>query len=247
MYLKFLRAKFLFLVAILTLCILGFYGSRSYNLPDDLDVLPAEEIQPAKVLLVSAFYPLSKSKHSHEAYALWLSKYLSRVLTHIYFFAPPDAEPMIRQMRGDLPMTLNTTYSSPYDILPLAGLREVYDNMHDLDPEKEIHSSELYAVWAAKTFFLDEGMQNMEKSGVKYDYAFWNDAGSFRDDQDYGYWPGAYRVPEIFELGSRMTGTPRKDLIFMPIWGIHPPRLASWKEEDGPVDISDSLSEGSIA
>ena len=144
-------------------------------------------------------------------------------------------------------MTLNTTYPSPFDIPPLAGLRGVYESMHDLDPEKAIHSPELYAVWTSKTFFLDEGLRNMKNSGVKYEYAFWNDAGSFRDDQEFEEWPGAHRVPEIFEIGSRLTGTPRKDLFFMPIWGAPPYSMRHWKEEDGPIDTNNAISEGLIA
>ena len=253
MYLVLPRARVLSLAAILTLCTLSysFYlyhtHSHAYHYtPDAPDVLPAGEIQPARILLVSAFYPLSKSKHSHEEYSVWLSRYLSKVSTHIYFFAPPDIEPMIRRLRGDLPMTLNTTYASPYDIPPLAGMQEVYESMHTLDPEKDIHSPELYAVWTSKTFFLDEGLQNMEQSGDKYDYAFWNDAGSFRDDQEFDQWPGSHRVPEIFEVGSRLTGTPRKDLFFMPIWGSPPYWMKHWKEEDGPINTDNPISEGLI-
>ena len=248
MYLVLPRPRVLLLTAILTLCILSysFYDAPSYGhyLPDAPDVLPAGEIQPAQILLVSAFYPLSKSKHTHEEYDVWLSRYLSRVSTHIYFFAPPDIEPTIRRLRGDLPMTLNTTYASPYDIPPLVGMREMYESMHALDPEKAIHSPELYAVWTSKSFFLDEGLRNMKKSGVKYDYAFWNDAGSFRDDQEFDQWPGAHRVPEIFEIGSRLTGTPRKDLFFMPISGPPPYSMRFWKEKDGPKNAGNAISEG---
>jgi len=248
MYLVFPRARILFLAAVLTLCILSysFYDPRSYgHRPDAQDVLAeTEEIKPAKILLVSAFFPLSKAKHSHEEYDVWLSKYLSRVSTHIYFFAPPSIEPVIRRLRGDLPMTLNTTYASPYDIPPLVGMQEVYENMHAQDPEKEIHSPELYAVWTSKAFFLDEGLRNMEKSGVKYDYAFWCDAGSFRLNQEFEQWPGAYRIPEIFGTGSRLTGTPSKDLLFMPLWGSPPHSMSDWKEEDGPINTPDAISEG---
>lgn len=250
MYLVLPRARILLLAAILALCILSytFYSVPDHNyLPYAPDALPVEQVQPAKILLVSAFYPLSKSKHSHEEYAAWLSRYLSRVSTHIYFFAPPDIEPMIRRLRGNLPMTLNTTYTSPYDIPPLVGLQGVYESMHALDPEKEIHSPELYAVWTSKTFFLDEGLRNMKSSGVEYDYAFWNDAGSFRDEQEFDQWPGARRIPEIFEIGSRLTGTPRKDLFFMPIWGSPPYSMRSWKEKDGPINTDNAISEGLVS
>jgi hypothetical protein len=238
------RSRILFFAAVLIL--LCLYNARSYYYDPSKapDLLPAEHIQPAKFLLVSAFYPLSKSKHSVEDYSSWLSKYLSKVSTHIYFFAPPDIEPMLRRLRGDLPMTLNTTFASPYDIPPLQGLQEIYESMHALDPEKHIHSPELYAVWTSKTFFLDEGLKNMEKSGSRYDYAFWNDAGSFRDDQAFDKWPGAHRVPEIFEIGSRLTGTPHKDLFFIPIWGSPPLTMMFWKEEDGPINTRNPISEG---
>jgi len=43
-----------------------------------------------ETLLVSAFYPLAKSKHTHEEFAKWLALFLPRVTTHIYFFAPPE-------------------------------------------------------------------------------------------------------------------------------------------------------------
>ena len=235
------RTRILFLAAVLVLCFLPYYGYEPSNFPD---LLPDGHIQPAKVMLVSAFYPLSKSKHSDEEYSAWMSKYLSKVSTHIYFFAPPELESVIRRLRGDLPLTLNTSYASPYDIPPLVGMQEIYESMHAFDPERNIHSPELYAVWTSKTFFLDEGLRNMEKSGRKYDYAFWNDAGSFRDDQEFDRWPGAYRIPEIFETGSRLTGTSVKDLFFMPIWGSPPWSMRYWTEEDGPINTRTPISEG---
>jgi len=242
MYIAISRARILFLAAVLVLCY-SFYdvGTNDYNAPD---LLSGQQIQPAKILLVSAFYPLSKSKHSDEEYYAWMSRYLSNVSTHIYFFAPPDIQSVIRRLRGDLPMTLNTTYVSPYDIPPLVGMQRSYESMHAFDPERDIHSPELYAVWTSKTFFLDEGLRNMEKLGSRYDYAFWNDAGSFRDNQEFDRWPGAYRIPEIFEIGSRLTGTSREDLLFMPIWGSPPFSMRYWKEEDGPLNTRRPVSEG---
>lgn len=82
-----------------------------------------EDTSNVSILLVSAFFPLAKSKHSHEDYAGWLRKYLAKVTTHIYFFAPPEIESMIRDLRGDLPITLNTSFSSPFEIPPLRDLR----------------------------------------------------------------------------------------------------------------------------
>ena len=203
-----------------------------------------EETTDVSILLVSAFFPLAKSKHSHEDYAGWLRKYLAKVTTHIYFFAPPEIESMIRDLRGDLPMTLNTSFSSPFDIPPLQGLRGRYEEMHELDIEKDIHSPELYAVWTSKTYFLEEGLRNSKATGFDFNWAFWNDAGSFRDDQEFTAWPSRRRVSDIFLAGSRLTGTRIRDLIFMPIWDSPGDNLKGWKEEDGPIQSRASVSEG---
>ena len=77
-------------------------------------------------------------------------------------------------------------------------------------------------------------------------YAFWNNAGSFRNDQELEQWPGAHRITKIFEIGSRLTGTPRRDLFFMPIWGSLPYSTRHWKEEDGSINTDNPISEGLI-
>ena len=208
-------------------------------------LFPAREDTPdVSILIVSAFFPLAKSKHSHEDYAGWLKMYLTKVTTHIYFFAPPEIESMIRELRGDLPMTLNTSFSSPYDIPPLQGLRGRYEAMHELDREKDIHSPELYAVWTSKTYFLQEGLRNSNANGFDFTWAFWNDAGSFRDGQQFTAWPDRHRISEIFLEGSRLTGTRVKDLFFMPIWDSPGDDMKGWQEDDGPVQSPGSVSEG---
>ena len=213
--------------------------------------VPRPSLFPAKedptdvaILLVSAFFPLAKSKHSTEDYAGWLKKYLTKVTTHIYFFAPPEIESMIRELRGDLPMTLNTSFSSPFDIPPLRDLRGRYEEMHELDLEKDIHSPELYAVWSSKTYFLGEGLRNSKANGFDFTWAFWNDAGSFRDDQEFTAWPNRHRISDIFLEGSRLTGTRAKDLFFMPIWDSPGDNLKGWQEDDGPIQSRNSVSEG---
>jgi len=48
---------------------------------------------------------------------------------------------------------------------------------HDLDPEKEKHSPELYAVWDSKTWMLNH-VAHENPFGSKY--FFWVDAGAWR-------------------------------------------------------------------
>jgi len=214
-----------------------FSSSSSINVP----FIPSGEPQ---ILLVSAFYPLEKSKHTHKEYGQWMQLYLSKVKTHIYFFAPPEIEGMIRKLRGNLPMTLNTTFTTPFDIPPLKGLEGRYADMNKIDPENAYHSPELYAVWSSKTYFLREALLNMQSAGMKVEYAFWNDAGSFRLKQDFAYWPDLERVDEIFTQGANMSNMHKDELFFMPMWDVPKEPLRNWTPLEGPKEYESAISEG---
>lgn len=50
-----------------------------------------------------------------------------------------------------------------------------WDNWHKIDPEKNIHSPDLYAIWASKQDFVQEAMKISN-----FDTYVWCDIGSFR-------------------------------------------------------------------
>lgn len=191
------------------------------------------------ILLVSAFYPLSTSKHSMADYTKWLSNFLKPITTPIYFFTTPEMEPIIRQLRGNLPITINSTYPTAFDTPPLLGMREKYQEMYKMDRERAHHTPELYSIWAAKSFFLNEGMKNTKGA---YEYAFWNDAGSFRKPHQYTAWPDATRIKEVWTEGGKTSGTRPEDLFFIPIYGLPHGSMQYWNEGLGPVDSE--FSEG---
>jgi hypothetical protein len=170
-------------------------------------------------LLVSAFYPLPKSKHTNAEYTDWLQRFLGHVSTDIYFFTTPEMEPHVRRARNVLSskvssgsgsttssqLIINTTYPSPFSIPPLHPYKGKYEEMHAWDREKERHSPDLYAIWNAKPWFLKEGLRNMRLHDFgDYDYAFWTDAGSLRHEHAYEAWPDAARVEEVLEAGFQM-------------------------------------------
>ncbi|KIK69006.1 hypothetical protein GYMLUDRAFT_67709 [Collybiopsis luxurians FD-317 M1] len=194
-----------------------------------------------RILLVSGLFPLSKSKHSKEDYRTWLSLFLGSVTTDIYFFTPPDLAELVAEVRGDLPIIINTTFSTPFDIPPLADSREAYERMHALDRERSRHSPELYAIWNGKPYYLDEALKNSEN---EYSYAFWCDAGSFRKEHVYETWPDAARVEEIWREASRLSGVAKEDLLFFPMWEPPHASMKHWQDTLGPVDTD--FSEGSF-
>ncbi|KAF7291644.1 hypothetical protein HMN09_01255600 [Mycena chlorophos] len=195
----------------------------------------------ANILIVSAFFPFAKSKHSLSDYESWLARFLQPITTDMYFYTSTEMEPLVRRCRGSLPITIDTKYASPFDIPPLSGLRDKYNEMHRLDREQERHSPELYAVWNAKPFFLDDALSKLNKT---YEYAFWNDAGSFRSEHQYKQWPSPARVEELWKEGAELTKQKPEDLLFFPITGVPHPSLRYWVQDHGPID--NEVSEGSF-
>ncbi|KAJ7166708.1 hypothetical protein C8R46DRAFT_1271639 [Mycena filopes] len=203
-----------------------------------------------RILLVSAFFPLSKSKHTMREYEDWLIRFLQPISTDIYFYAPPAMADLIRMCRGpNLPITIDTSYASPFEVPPLRGLEGQYAAMHALDRERGRHSPELYAVWNAKPFFLANAVRTLSSRADAtdgYDFAFWTDAGSFREGSHaYRAWPDAGRTRAIWDEGSRLTGEKAEDLLFFPLAGVpDAARFRYWEQEQGPVDTE--FSEGSF-
>jgi hypothetical protein len=210
------------------------------------DIPPTPELKndgngnTTRVLLVSALFPLNKSKHSKEDYNDWLRRFLGPITTNIYFYTTPELEETVRAARGPgLPITINTHYASPFAIPPLRGFEPLYEEMHLQDREKKRHSPELYAVWNAKPWFLDHAVQRLrEEKGEVYDYAFWVDAGSFRQEHRYTSWPNPAKVEQVWEEGRRLNGVKRKgDLLFFPIQTLPPASARDWMQDKGPLDV----------
>jgi hypothetical protein len=133
-------------------------------------------------------------------------------------------------------MTIDTTFATPFDIPPLREYKEQYSGMHALDREKNIHSAELYAVWNAKPYFLDEAVKALSRQGINYEYAFWNDAGSFRITHGFTDWPSSTRVHQIWQEGSALSGEKEEDLLFFPVCRVPHPSHRHWQESMGPID-----------
>jgi len=226
----------------ITLLLLIALGLGSYLVlrpSTDTLVIDSPPIQisnsTTSILLVSALYPLAKSKHTSADYARWLSLFLSQIQTDVYFFTTPEMASLVRDVAvvHSRSITINTTYSSPCDIPPLLGLRGHYERMHALDRERARHSPELYAVWNAKPFFLSEAVRNTADAG--YHYAFWCDAGSFRREHRYAVWPDPDRVDGLWREAG-------EDMLFLPIESAPGPAYRGWKADMGPVDVD--FSEG---
>ncbi|KZS94084.1 hypothetical protein SISNIDRAFT_410501 [Sistotremastrum niveocremeum HHB9708] len=208
---------------------------------DALDVIRRRN----SILLVTAYFPLTKSKHDDSEYKLWLEHFLPHIQTPIYFYTSSAYAPLIRELRGGLPIFIDTTFSSPFDIPPLQGRHEHYESLHKMDPERDHHSPDLYAVWNAKPWFLANGLQNYPLSPWHaFSFAFWIDAGSFRSQHSYRDWPDAKRVQDAWDqhMLNRPETENHNEILFWPIDELPQKFRSNWTDEDGPFDMGDGHS-----
>jgi len=154
-----------------------------------------------KILLISSFFPLKHAKHSDKQYTEWLSHYLQTIEQPILMYTSSDYAPIIRQLRGSKPVYIDTTYEHPFKIPPLLGKEEMYKFSHQKDREAAIHNIDLYAVWNAKPFLVQEAANKYHN---EFQYFFWNDAGAMRRPHAYRNWPNPLRVEQVGTFTLRL-------------------------------------------
>jgi len=124
--------------------------------------------------VVTAFYPI-KSKFPTETYLNWGKTFLS-LDSPIVLFTESSLIHLFKSLRGDKPIYI---FALPFIELDTWKLyQDKWIAHHTKDPEKNIHTPELYAIWAQKAFFVERAVQ---VNPFKTDYFFWCDFGAFRD------------------------------------------------------------------
>uniref|UniRef100_A0A0G4G091 Nucleotide-diphospho-sugar transferase domain-containing protein n=1 Tax=Chromera velia CCMP2878 TaxID=1169474 RepID=A0A0G4G091_9ALVE len=131
------------------------------------------------VTVVTCLYNFKKSKHAWQKYERWTSEFLrslhkeARLVVYttedlVPFFQRPGAAANLTEFR----------LKDMWEWGPLPSLREDYERIWSLDPEKDRHSADLYAVWNIKSFFVHAECEERE-DGARH-FCFWVDMGSFR-------------------------------------------------------------------
>ena len=124
--------------------------------------------------VVTAFYPI-KSKFPSTKYFEWAHTFM-KLSSPIILFTDASLTALFKSMRGDKPIFI---VELPFDELDTWKLYENKWKAHwHIDPEKHIHTPELYAIWAQKVFFVERAI---ELNVFSTDYFFWCDIGAFRN------------------------------------------------------------------
>ncbi|BGP03443.1 Proteophosphoglycan 5 [Rhodotorula toruloides ATCC 204091] len=133
------------------------------------------------VTIVSGFYRVdSGKKHRVDEYHVWIKHFLETVEIPIVFYCSPDQHDYIAGLRGDKPITINSTYPTAFQMPPLENLggEEWAIRQNKMDPENWMHVHDIYGIWTAKPWLVNE----VAKANP-YDskYFMWVDAGSLRE------------------------------------------------------------------
>lgn len=143
--------------------------------------------------VVSAFYPLEKSKHTSASYWSWIANFLSLPCKLVVFTSAECARRM-NELRGELPMILIVR---PFDSYEMTSptMMQIWEKQHDHDPEQSIHAPALYAIWAMKQECVRIAT---EMNPFDSHWFVWCDIGIHRDVSNHAFFQGfPSKVPDV--------------------------------------------------
>lgn len=123
--------------------------------------------------VVTAYYPVGTRKHSREEYQVWYRNFFKCVTADVVCFCPPEFESEFKSLARTNHRIIVREFNS-FDMMS-PSMMNVWNTFHLIDPERHIHSPELYAVWAAKQEFVRNAMKITSS-----DIYVWCDIGCFR-------------------------------------------------------------------
>ncbi|CAF4172632.1 unnamed protein product, partial [Rotaria sordida] len=151
-------------------------------------------------------------------------------------FTSIEYQPILYRLRrnGSLSSYFIVNYSTPLQMFPIKSLLSIFELQHKSDSERGYHSVELYAIWCAKSFMLN---QSAELNPFNTKYFLYIDAGAFRSSNyRFQLWPDSQIIRSIFYNDRLLLGMiaplPRR---FCPL---------NYKVDEGPIKIN--LIEGGI-
>lgn len=144
----------------------------------------------ATCTLVTAYYNV-RSKRPPKYYMEWAKNFLT-LPCPIVLFTSPDLVPIFKGLRGGLPIYI---FSRPFESTVMwSRYKSHWEASHGVDHEKNLHSPQLYSIWANKSAWVKEAIQLNPFHTSHY---VWCDIGAFRD---------ASKLPTLirFPMASRL-------------------------------------------
>ncbi|CAF4116459.1 unnamed protein product [Adineta steineri] len=156
--------------------------------------------------VVTAYFPLSKSKHSKAEYQSWLENLLGFCQSPMIIYTSIEYQPMLQQLRRNNSLRTHfiVEYNSSLEMPPVKKLVPIFEQQYLTDPERAYHSVELYAVWCAKSFILN---RSVELNPFQTKYFLYMDAGAFRSSNyRFEQWPYEPSIHSILANNRLLLG-----------------------------------------
>ena len=173
----------------------------------------------AETTIVTAFYPLKKSKYDTGKYRAWIQNFC-KIPAHMVIFTTEVYMLEIYQWRKDF-LDKTVVIARAFDSFAMTcpAMMRFWDKQWALDPEKEIHNPELYAVWAMKQELVRIVLNN---NRFQSKWFVWCDIGIQRYSALQGfYMTFPQDVPRLCSEGR---------LTFLEIARIPDSYVANWSE-----------------
>ena len=160
----------------------------------------------ASVTVVTAYYRM-KSKFCHEQYLRWMRNFLENSGCKLVIYTDKSNVSLMETMRKDHRDNTRIVVKE-FEDLRMYKKMDIWErHLSTLDPERSIHSKELYVIWNEKSEFMKDAI---ERDYFQSEYYIWMDIGAFRCRENRGdltleqikYWPNEERVKDTF--GSRV-------------------------------------------
>lgn len=143
-------------------------------------------------VFVTSYFSIAKRKHSNKNYIEWMDNFFSVINKSLIIFTDNNSISYIPPNNGKY-----VVYNSIFDIPCVSKYKGIYLNQINLDPEKRLHSSELYAIWNAKICMLKKSTELYDKSVY-----IWIDIGSSRWKHSFKQFPDSEVIDFLSNLNS---------------------------------------------
>lgn len=157
------------------------------------------------VTVVSSYYPI-RSKFPAERYLQWIFDFWPKLSCPLIFFIDPQLEPAFREAFAARP---GPTLLLPLPFRDLKAFQTLHPAVwmitHQVDPEKGIHSPELYALWYEKKEFVQRAI---DLNPFQSEFFVWCDAGICR----YPNW-----IPHLANTFPKVGRIPRGKLLLLQL------------------------------
>ncbi|GJQ10015.1 hypothetical protein GpartN1_g1806.t1 [Galdieria partita] len=159
-----------------------------------LILYPRQERILPETTIVTSIFLLNKSKHSREDFKSWGAKLTDTVTSPLVVFCDQQSISFLK----DIWPQKKVKYIVLSNIwnFKLESFKTKYEDLWLLDPEKNIHSPEMYAVWNSKAAMVAFAKKN---DFYNTKYFAWVDFGAWRDNTSFSNWPDNKAVDQLFK------------------------------------------------